>query len=1002
MRERLIKELQKISTIKRGDEPDYMVSSLLDELDLEVEKLQKRARAVFKDLLQAYEQVAISTIDKFNHTLIKSFSRDLDIPSDFEVETDEKEIFRKAIDELVSRVGTDEHITKHLINFVEYKLDEESKVSIHSALENLFGLCIGEASYKALDEIGKIEKEQFELISKKLQREIKEAEKMLSPFGAKALKLIDSAGLSENDFIQKGRGVYGFFQNVETKKPQELKFPKSAENALDGTWMSKNASKSQLDALSSIQDDLQSVLMQIHTFFNEDLKALKLKQAVRSNIDLIAVLTALSDIFKELCNRERVIPISRFNKLISDALRKEPVSFIYEQIGARYDHILVDEFQDTSQLQWYNLLPLIDESISRGKYNMVVGDAKQSIYRWRGGKAEQLIDLPKLFEAPSDIAPEIERNLEANSQINRLLINYRSLEEIVVFNNEIIRELSNQAIPPNSLYSAEYTAESFRQKHREGKTGGYIEINELEKSDEKEDWSDLISQINICRDRGYNFGDMAILVRSAQNEGKSITRTLLAQNIPVVSKESYDIGEYQPVKMVIAFLRLSIDPLHNPSKIQILKGFSSFIGKPLDYEIYTDKKHLNLSKFLKDLDLKPFDGYNHLSVFDAVDEIHSDYLSKIQHPALDTLKESIYSKFGLSGSIRNFFEFWDNEKDKPSIKFGDTGNSIELLTIHKAKGLQYKVVFLPELSWKLRATNNETAWFSMKNHPISLPYAPLRINSKLADKGLEMEYQIEENANQFDNLNLVYVALTRAEEALFISTYDKGKGTVGKWMKNALEALFDKSETILEAEIEEKETGRKISIGNLLHRDVMQETEREDHQDATFSRLKIWKKGLDFAHVVENRDQITGNIFHELISKAHNLDPFKRLVERKWRMGIIGEEEKQRLFNYGKTLLSNPIYSELIEEGKIISEREILHKRKVIRPDLIIEKENEQIVIDFKTGSRSVLHDQQLIEYMDACENMGMKNVNGFVIYLDPFEIIPVLENSGESQMKLF
>jgi len=1002
MRERLIKELQKISSLKKDDKPDYMVASLLDELNLDIEKLQRRAKAVFKDVLQAYEQVAISTIDKFNHTLIKSFSRDLDIPSDFEVETAEKEIFRNAVDELISLVGTDEHITGYLINFVQYKLDEESKVNIHKALEDLFGLCIGEASYTALDEIGKIEKDQFELVGKTLQREIEEAEKALQSLGTRALKLIDSAGLTENDFIQKGRGVHGFLKNAEAKKPHELKFSKHAENALNGSWMAKSASRSQLEALNSIENDLESILRQIKTFIDKDLKALKLKQKVRSNIDLIAVLTTLSEIFKDLCSRKRVIPISRFNKLISDALRKEPVSFIYEQIGARYDHILVDEFQDTSQLQWYNLLPLIDESIARGKYNMVVGDAKQSIYRWRGGKAEQLIDLPKLFEPPSDIPPEIERNLVANSHIKRLLVNYRSLKEIVMFNNEIIGKLSAQAIQPDSLYSSEYKLESFQQKHQESKSGGYVELNELEKSDEKEGWSELIGQINNCRDQGYNYGDMAILVRSARNEGKSITRTLSLQNIPIVSKESYDIGEYQPVRMIIAFLRLSLDTAHNPSKIQIIKGFSNLNGRSINYNNYKKEKQLNLDSFLKEFKLKPFKSYNHLSIFDAVDEIHSDYLATVYHSAVETLKESIYSNFGLKGSISEFLEFWDHEKDKPSINFGDTGNSIELLTIHKAKGLQYKVVFLPELSWKLRASYQEAAWFSMEYHPISLPFAPLKINNKLNEMGLEEEHRIEENANNFDNLNLVYVALTRAEEALFITTHDKGQGTVGKWMKNALEDLFDKSELEFNARIEQKETGRTIAIGNLKRQKSLKENKPEDDKVISASNFKTWKNGLDFAHVVENKEQVVGNIFHEIIASAQNLTSFIRLVKRKWATGLIGEEDKQRLLAFGGNLYSNKVYSDLIKDGKIISEREILHNGKVVRPDMIIEKENEQIVLDFKTGNKSIIHKEQLEEYMQACKNLGPSQVSGFIIYLDPFEIVSIQDNSEESQMKLF
>jgi len=1002
MKERLIKELEAISSIGEDEEPNYMVKSLLEELNIDVETLRKRAKATFKDLLQAYEQVSISTIDKFNHTLIKSFSRELDIPSDFEVETGEKEIFSEAVDELISRVGTDKYVTRHLINFVQYKLDEESKVNIHKSLEDLYGLCIGEASYQAQDEIGDIEKEAFERISKNLQAEIKKSEAKLHQLAESALKLIDSAGLSAKDFSYGEKGVYGFFKKIKTQKPLDLVFSTRAQNALDGSWMPKNASPSNLEALNKIQDDLHNILLRIQNFFEADLKTLNLKQAVRSNIDLIAVLNALYQIFKDLCYRKRVIPISRFNKLISDALRKEPVSFIYEQIGARYDHILIDEFQDTSQLQWYNLVPLIDEAISRGKYNMVVGDAKQSIYRWRGGKAEQLIALPNLFEPPLDIQPEIERNLQSNSEINRLQVNYRSLEGIVKFNNEMIGKLASIAIPPDSIYGSEYSPDSFKQKYRESKKGGYIQINELEESNEKADWNELIAQISLCIERGYNYSEMAILVRSARKEGKSITRTLLKNNIPVVSKESYDIGEYQPVKIILAFLKLSLDSNHNPSKIQIMKGFGGIKNQEINFGKYTSEKNLNLDAFLKAFNLKEFESYNHLSVFDAVEAIQSIYFQQLDHPAVNTLKEVIYGKFGLKGTIRDFFDYWENQNDKPGINFGDTGNSIELLTIHKAKGLEYKVIFIPELAWKLRPTHNEIAWFSMKDYPLPLPYAPLKINKKLAQMGLEEEFKVEENANKFDNLNLIYVALTRAEEVLFINTYKNGSDTVGFWMAEAIENWFEQpTEAPFDIKIEENEEGRKLIIGELAGNESAN-NDIEPLPAANSYSSEPWKSDLKFANVWINQEQSLGNIFHDLVSKSFDLESFQAIAERKTQIGLLSGAEKDRLLEYGRKLFTNETFSLLLKEGTVFPEREILHKGKIIRPDLVVQKGSEQFVLDFKTGGNSEEHKHQIREYMEACEAITPGKVSGYLIYLDPFELVQVEQESDASQMKLF
>jgi ATP-dependent exoDNAse (exonuclease V) beta subunit len=658
-------------------------------------------------------------------------------------------------------------------------------------------------------------------------------------------------------------------------------------------------------------------------------------------------------------------------------------------------------FQDTSQLQWYNLLPLIDEAISRGKYNMVVGDAKQSIYRWRGGKAEQLIDLPHLFEPPSDILPEIEGNLITNSSINRLQVNYRSLDRIVEFNNELIGKLAEQSIPNDTIYANEYKPDAFRQKPRKNHEGGYIEINEIEKSDENNDWSHLLNQISFCKSQGYAYGDMAILVRSARKEGKFITRTLLSQNIPVISKESYDISEYQPVKIVLGLLKLSIDPNHNPSKIRVIKSFSQVLKSNVNYGKYKAGKQLDLNIFLKEQKMKPFTSFNHLSVFDAVEEIQSNYLEKLHHPALSTLKESIFNRFGLKGSIADFFEFWDNLKEKPSINFGDSGNSIELLTIHKAKGLQYKVVFLPELAWRLRSVHNELAWFSMEHHPIKLPFAPLPINNKLTELGLDQEQSDEENANRFDNLNLVYVALTRAEEALFITTYDKGKNTVGNWMVQALASLVE-SASIPEARIESKDGERRIIIGNPEpQRTESNESEKSNH-DYPARAMHPWKENLHFANVQERVMQNIGKVFHEILSKAKDLKSFEDLLKRKLEIGSVVNEEFEQLSGFGEGLFSNQTYKELLEGGKVISERDILHEGKVIRPDLVIEKQEEQIVLDFKTGEEKNIHKEQLSEYMKACKLLKPGQVSGYLVYLSPFKFVRVDDTGSKSQMELF
>jgi ATP-dependent exoDNAse (exonuclease V) beta subunit len=289
----------------------------------------------------------------------------------------------------------------------------------------------------------------------------------------------------------------------------------------------------------------------------------------------------------------------------------------------------------------------------------------------------------------------------------------------------------------------------------------------------------------------------------------------------------------------------------------------------------------------------------------------------------------------------------------------------------------------------------------MEHHPIELPFAPLPINSKLSELGLDKEYSDEENANHFDNLNLVYVALTRAEEALFITTYDKGANTVGNWMTHALESLIDTS-SIPKIKIESKEVGRKVIIGHIEPQSTEITEGESDNMDYMARKPHPWKENLEFADVQEQEGQSLGKVFHEIVSKAEDQKSFDALLKRKLQTGNLLNEEMEQLLEFGHNLFSNQTYQELLQGGKVITERDILHEGKIIRPDMVIEKDSEQIVLDFKTGEEKNSHREQLLTYMNACKILRPVKVSGYLIYLNPFRLVKVEASQDQSQMKLF
>jgi len=1016
MKERLISELDKLSNLPdpyTGN--DFMTNMLLEETGLSANEIRQRAWNTFQLLLHDYGDLAISTIDQFNHRLIRTFSRELNLKADFEVELDEKNLFHEAVIRVVDQVGKDEHLTRHLIGFITHMLGDDKKVNLVTQLENLRPLILSEDALEPLAALQSFDKTEYPDIIKFLRTQTRAYEKAVKTMGEETLSWIDSVGITEADLAGKSNSWLSYFRKMTKFGGECIECTPTQEKSKGLDWAHTKASAGARALIATHTAELEARLQAAFQLNEKGFGDYLLHKTILNQIDLIAVLGDLASALEEIRNERNILPISYFNRIVSEALREEPVAFLYENFGNRFHHILIDEFQDTSTLQWLNLLPLVEESLARGNTSLVVGDAKQSIYRWRGGRAEQLISLPLLDEFNIAIDPFTRESLIRSAKILNLSTNYRSLSEIINFNNALFATLGAQMTSAGSLFEKEYQAGNVFQQLPSKKEGGYVEVRYLGKDADSEIHCDhLLRQINQAKENGFDYSDMAILVRSTSKDGNAIVSHLNRFGIPVSTRDSFEIDQHLPVKLIIALMRLGSKPHLVPPKITAMRALSAL--HHFDFEPHLFKegdKNIDFKKFLASRNLPAlrsqwFDSGAYQVCENLMNTYCPDYA---HHPYMVTLLNTILKKGGTAITVNEFIEWWEDLPVKPSSAGSDTSSAIQMLTIHKSKGLQFKVCFIPGANWMLNL-GKDFRWFHLGDRKVgNLAYAPLPLNKKLEKMGFVDAFSSEENAVNFDNLNMVYVALTRAEQQLYVNFTHKNKNQMGSALLEACQKVAgDLSGKPGFSMTGMSETGDSIDglpgpdepFLMRLGKPQPKSHKPEKSDDSvlinrTLTTNKMWFERFEMAYdrngYGHDLSRKTGILFHNIVAETTEIETAEKIIVKLEKEGFIEGSECGVLSEMVSALLSDQKYSDLNKGARRYAEREILYNGEVLRPDLVIESETQVTIIDFKTGGEEAAHVEQILRYTNAMQDILKKPAEGFVIYFSPFRWLKAGEN---------
>ena len=944
MKERILDALHDISTYKEGNEGTLrLMEKISESTGMPVHSFPTKASEILSEILHGYEDFLISTIDKFNLRLIRSFHRDLNLPQEFEVVMNESEIMEKVVDAMLVKIGTpgNESLTKLVENYSKKNLEEETQWNFRQQLISFCSILSKERYFGLVKQL--LENHYSE---QDLHHALLEQRRLLHTLTAKCKEVYElfvNASVPLEKLPQKGKTQRAFenLANV-TEWPTSLITPLIIKTLNEGKY-SQVFSPTLLTAFEE--------LINYHSGQTENYFKLQYYHETFYNL---ALLQYVAREMAHVRQEEQFVRISEFNALIGELVQDQHAPFIYERLGNRIHHFMLDEFQDTSRLQWMNLIPLVEESLSKGNKNLIVGDAKQSIYRFNNGLAEQFVALPGIYNPENN--GELARKsayFKEQGTLEQMTRNFRSGKSIVAFNNGFFETLRDEL--PESGIEFYQTVEQQAMKSFEG----YVEIlSEPKKTSEVDVFAEILLQIQRCLEDGFKPGDICIL-NEKNHQGNEIAQYLMHNNYKVVSSDSLLIDADQRIRLILSYLKirnknsnrqelmkfaeLYLRLLHEDSELKYLNLFT--------IDPRTSRRKFSTETFISTYFHKPSTFYfNYSSLYELIQKLYAMLgWKEMQDLYLHHFCDIAYHfQQGKRVDLNSFLEYYEKNKHKLAIHFPKTDDAIQIMTIHKSKGLQFPVVIIPSADFRI----NDTQSYYLIPGSDQVFYRKLSKNSPI--EAIRSFTLAENDQYEMDKVNLLYVAFTRPIHRLYVFNVFENYG------KTVHETLCDTYPNSL------SDATFRLTLGEETAVDIPAKPfEYYSPDDITDF---LWHPKLALRQDFESEDVRMGTLFHQLISEcAHSLEVESHLVKLQMEDQIT-LEVSDKLRKMACELLEDTLYNQWMNSSlKIRNEAWLMGPDyRMMRPDKIIECPNETIVIDFKTGNPTERNKQQVSSYKEA------------------------------------
>ena len=1033
MKERIMKYLRQFASDdpKDKEESSGIFQQILAELQedgvvINEWELRNRANNTFKHIIHEYANFSVSTIDSFVQRIVAAFTEELGFPFNFEVSLDSGVLLDAAVEQLFQKVNTEnfEQITEAIQSFAMEKanegkswnrLPEELAAFGKSLLSDQFQTSVGSLS--------DLQPADFLTIEIKLKTYCEYIETKLKTVASVASESIYEADIDVEDFYYSKNGVGAYFQRLQY---QDVFYKANSyvNKALkDDMWYSKTCKKEISVRIDGVKDELRVYLEEISKIHSNEKPKYILYKEVSKQLKKLALLSQLKKEIADIQNDTGQIHISEFNRKILEIVMTEPIPFVYERLGEKFNHILIDEFQDTSTLQWHNFLPLVENSLANGHFNLAVGDAKQSIYRFRGGEMELIVHLHKenlealvIGQENNDFLLERYASIRPYLKSENLTTNYRSAKEIIKFNNDIfqfIKESSdNEVIAP--ILPKVYNEFFAQQIPLNSKSGGHVEIDFLTGQGEDELMLNrILTIIEESLAAGYSYQDIAVLCRKNQH-ARIVANSLKDANIQVISSDSLNLTFSEAINLTMALMKVIQNPENTLAKYEAIYLFYRVVLQRIPN---TDDNKI-IKQAIENKDVNQFyqlienQGYflnsfrlQQMALYEVAEKIINTFHLFEHYASLDFLFRflDVVLEFQTKKSthLTDFLQFWEQKKNVLSISTPDGQNAVTVTSIHKAKGLEYPVVIIPYCHWSMDTGLYSEIWVDLPkevelecNLVTSLKTSPLRITNKLAETVIAPQYHAEKEKTFLESLNMLYVALTRPTDRLYLivkkDTF-KFEKTVGNQLyRFAGCPEIEKGEHFIKIVSQGENKKVKFEIDKKVQLIEIQAIESSEKSN-TIKLRQSAERLFDLETFEKSRDY--GNKIHNTFAKIKTIYDVDFALQESVREGLIMESEVEdlrvnilKIINLARI---KPLFS--VHQDLVKNEREILMpKGNPLRPDRVVRLKDRIVILDYKTGSKSDSHKTQVQQYMNIYRAMGHQNVEGILVYLEGEEVVDV------------
>lgn len=1013
-----IRILEVLYELSIGNKNDYF-DAVLEIANVNEYDIQNKAQTALSYILHDFSSFSVSTIDAFFQKIIRSFAKEFKLQGGFEVNLDTEMVLNHAIDKLLSDLGKTNKklLTRWMVSYLKYQVENDSKWNLKNELNKLSNQLFNE-NFKNLQSTiwEKLQDKEFLLeYINNLNKKIKTLKQEQCNLGKKGLECIAKYNLTKQDF---NRGsIYVFFEKIAQDNLKNIS--DTIQNSVDNIskWYTKKTPveiKQRIE--NAFDNELNQLLKTVIDLYDKSYYLINSLEIINYYFYNFGVLVELAEYIKEYQKKSNSYLIAEQMDFLQQITQDNPVPFIYEKAGKQFNFFMLDEFQDTSVTQWQNLKPLLEESISKQYNNLIVGDIKQSIYRWRNGDWRLLHN-----KAQADLHNAIVKS-------EPLQDNWRSKPNIIDFNNNFFKataqliqsqinneidNIKNDSIKKElqSRYQSLITdiyADVAQQAKKKGE--GYIYISE--NNDKDTIANDIIKQIERLQDNGYKASDIGILVRG-QKDCRLITERLLmhdlsnnnaAYNFKVISEEALFVSQGYVTQTIIFALKYLLDATN---KITIYSLASAYykVHKKNHTEIFlcNNPEEILPKQFLND-----FYNYFSLSLWDLTEEIIRIFelnTIKIEYAYLEGFLNLLQNYLKNNDSdIACFINWWDESGYKTKINLSKSVDAIEVLTIHKSKGLAFEAVLLPFLSWGILPPNSvdTTLWAKLddKTKPFnSIPFVPIKFQKKLSESYFSVNYYEEYFLDYIDNLNLLYVAFTRAKDALylFIENSKSKFETIDKLIKKVFESnnsLTEHFNNIDENALEKGNLQQKtISKPAVEKSNIVLKNNFPVIKWQNRIQIKRYSENYFADNTQKNNNVNYGILMHEILSKLIYSSDLSKIIDAYKIEGKISNTEAKIIENKLQNILQlHDVLDWFTDKYKILTEQTILlAKGKTCIPDrIMIDNSKNIILVDYKFADAIPEHSKQIKFYKNTLLNMGYKKVKMYLLYGNTEEVIEI------------